>query len=136
MARLFQQKRLIANLGFVAGTALMLLITRRSQSAVTFVLPYLAVRWMISREEQIARQEPGLPTISRWTRIRLFIVLPAISVCLIAFWLPNYSKGSNLWVTYGGASFALGLLLVKLYERFLLIRRRLSSRYQRKAGVA
>jgi len=135
MADSFEKRRRTANLGFMVGTALLVLITRHVESAITFVLPILAVRWMISRESRIAQQRPSIPRVPRATSIRLFAILPAISACLIVFWAPNYMKGFNLWGLYGICSFSLALLLVKLYERFLLIRRRLAPEAAAGVGV-
>jgi hypothetical protein len=57
-------------------------------------------------------------------KVPLFIFLPVLSLAVIAFWFPVYAKNWNPWGTYAVASFSLALLLVKIYERYLLIRKR------------
>lgn len=127
IGRVTHKRRLIANvaIGFVA--LVFFLVTKRAQSVVTVILPAAAIHWMISNERRLVADGEDLPNVPWPTRAVLFVLIPSLSLVVIAFWFPIYAKNWNPWGTYAVASFSLGLLLVKIYERYLLIRRRLKG---------
>jgi len=104
-------------------------ITRHVESLVTIILRGVAVHWMVSNERRLAEEGSELLSVPF-----LFVLLPAGSLAVIAFWFPLYAKDLNPWGTYAGALFSLALLLVKIYERFLLIRRRTQTSVVPKHG--
>jgi hypothetical protein len=129
-----RKRRIIATAATVVVAALLVVITRRVESLVTIILPSAALHWMISNERRLAEEGSELPMVPLATRIALFVPLPAMSLALIAFWLPTYLKDLNPWGSYAVASFSLALLLVKMYERFLRIRRRMQESTAPKLG--
>ena len=118
------KRRIIANMFICAVAVLLVLITRHVESLVTIILPGAVVHWMISNERRLAEEGSELPSVPWPTRAALFVFLPALSLALIASWFPVYAKNWNPWEAYAVASFSLALLLVKIYERYLLIRKR------------
>lgn len=118
-----RSSRMIANVAFVIVSALFIVITKRWESCVTPILPCCVLNWMISRESRLAREGFQFPEV-RW---QIVFVLPiAVSLGIIAFWFPSYGSRLNAWAIYSIASFSVALLLIKLYERYLSIRKRMS----------
>ena len=125
-----RKRRTIANTSICVVAMLLVLITRHVESLVTIILPSAVVHWIISRERRFAAEDPELPSVPWPTRAALFRLLPALSLAVIAFWFNVYGKNWNPWGLYAVASFSLALLLVKIYERFLLIRKRTKEALQ------
>jgi len=119
-----RKRRIIATSCVCGVAALLFLITSRVESLLTIILPGAVIHWMISNERRLAEEGSELPSVPWPTRAALFIFLPVLSLAVIAFWFPVYAKNWNPWGTYAVASFSLALLLVKIYERYLLIRKR------------
>lgn len=117
--------RIIANASLLAVAALLVLTSRQVESVVATILPGVVVNWMISNERRLAEKGPEMPSVPWPTRAMLFVVLPMLSLAVIAFWFPVYAKNWNPWGIYAVASFSLALLFVKIYERYLLIRKRM-----------
>ena len=119
--------RSIANIGLVAVAALIFFVSRRWESPLTVVLPGCVIHWIISRENRSARDGFQLPRVRWQTKFTLFVLPVAFSMGIILFWLPAHAHGMNPWGIYSIASFSVALLLVKLYERFLSIRRKTTT---------
>lgn len=116
--------RTLANIALITATALLVLITEQWESFVTFVLPGWAVNWMISNERRLVREGFQFPQIRWQVKFIVFVLPVAFSLGLVALWFPNYAHALNAWAIYSIASFSVALLLVKLYERYLSIRRK------------
>jgi hypothetical protein len=127
IGRATHKRRLIANVAVGCIALALFLVTKCVQSLVTVILPAAAVHWMISNERRLAADGKDLPNVPLLTRAVLFVLIPGLSLAVIAFWFPVYARKWNPWGIYAIASFSLGLLLVKIYERYLLIRRRLKA---------
>jgi hypothetical protein len=119
-----RRRRIITALCAVALAAVLPLITRSRESLVTIVFPVAAIFWMIAREHRMAREGERFAPVPLLKRLMIFGIFPAFSVGVILFWAPSYAAEMNPWVKYGCASFCLALVLVKIYERYLLIRSR------------
>jgi hypothetical protein len=122
-----RKRRIIANTLICAVAVLLVLITRHVESLVTIILPGTVVHWIISNERRLGEEDSELPSVPWPTGAALFVFLPVLSLAVIAFWFSVYAKNWNPWGIYAVASFSLALLLVKIYERYLLIRRRIKE---------
>jgi hypothetical protein len=122
-----RRRQIVATFGLALFALVLHFVTGNKVSIITIVLPGAAVYWMIARERRVACEEKRLPSVPWPTRLALFGVLPGFSMGIILFWLPHCAPEMNPWVKYSGASFCLGLVLAKAYERFLLARRRASA---------
>ena len=115
-----------ANMALCATAVLLMLFTRRWESALTVTLPGCVVNWIILRERRLALHGFQLPTVAWKARISIFALPLLISVGIVVFWFPGYAKGMKPLAVYSIASFSIALLLVKQYEWFLAVRRRQS----------
>lgn len=112
--------RSLANVGLFAVAAILLLATRRWESALTIVLPTCVIHWIIARENHVRPPEAKV----RW-KVRLVSFLVPVGLCLgvVLFWFPAHIGSLPLWGAYSIASFSIALVLVKLYERDLRMRK-------------
>ena len=129
----FRRRIMIAIAGFSVLAILMLLTTKRWESMITALLPASVIYRIFSNERHLALEVRQLATVAWPTRLFLFGPLPAFSLSVIVFWFPGYAPNMNVWGKYGLASFCLALLLVKVYERFLLARKRATATNTEKA---
>jgi hypothetical protein len=118
------KSRTVANIGLVAVAAFIYFVSKRWESTLTVVLPGCVIHWIISRENRLARDGFQFPRVRWQTKLALFVLPLAFSMGLTAFWFPAYTHSMNPWGIYSIASFSMALLLVKLYEHFLSIRRK------------
>lgn len=124
-----RRRRIIASALLCVVAVFLVIITRHVESLVAIILPGAVVNWMISRERRLAEEDSKLPDVPWPTRAALFVFLPALSLAIMVFWFSAYAKNWNPWGIYAIASFSLALLLVKIYERYLLIRKRMKNSY-------
>jgi hypothetical protein len=115
--------RSLANVGLVAAAAVLVIVTKRWESALTIVLPAVVIHWIISREGSLRRNGLFQREI-RWQAVSVNFGIP-LGLCLgvVLFWFPRRIVGFPVWGAYSIASFSMALLLIKLYERYLRMRK-------------
>ena len=118
----------IASIGSILVASALLLATKQWESMLTIVLPSVAIYWMIWREDKLARQGYEFPSVGWPIKAGLFLLVPAISLSVVMFWFTRHLTRLQPWALYLVASFSGALMLVKVYERYLLVRRRLIDR--------
>ena len=118
------RRRIIAAIGLALLAIALPVVTGSRESIVTVVLPAAAIYWMIAREHRIGSENQRFSPVPWTTRLRLFGLFPGLSLTVILFWLPKYAPELTPWAKYSIASFSLGLVLVKVYVRYLTLRMR------------
>ena len=121
--RTTRNRRIIANSAIVLVAIVLFVATRQPESFLAVILPGAALNWIISREGRLACEGYGFPNVG-WLTKGTLLMFPICSVVIVVYWIPRYATKLHGWALYGGISFSFGLLLVKLYERYLLARKR------------
>ncbi len=111
------------NVGLAIVAVFLFLVTQCVESVISVVLPGAAIHWIISNEQRLASENHAYINVDWTTKATFFILLPAISLSVIAFWLPRHSGQLHPWAIYTIASFSLAFLLVNLYGRYLSLRK-------------
>ena len=75
-------------------------------------------------KRRLARQGFNFPQVGWPVKFMVFVLPVAFSLGIVIFWFPTLAHGLNAWATYSIASFSMALLFVKLYERYLSIRKK------------
>jgi|SRR6185437_13350416 len=117
-----RSSRTLSNIGLLAVAATLMLVSKRWESALTVVLPVIVINWIISREHRL--RGAGAHSAIRWQTAFLNFAVPLVlCLCVILFWFPRHLGSFPIWGAYLIGSFSMALLLVKLYERFLRMRK-------------
>jgi hypothetical protein len=121
------KRRALVNLAIGIAAVVLVVATRHVEAALAVFMPGLVLHWMVSNENRLLREGRLQAGVGLWTRIRLFFVLPMISILFFVFFAPGIWGHDHIQGLWGIESFAFGMLLFKVYTKFIGIRERLEG---------